>query len=63
MAKKYIDFVIDDDGSVEIEAVGFTDNTCREATKSFEELGKVNSRKMKTEKASSKNTIRASTKS
>lgn len=56
---KYVDYVIDEDGNVEIEANGFTDGACREATKAFEDaLGVVKERKMKVLETAPKNTVK-----
>lgn len=48
MTKKFVEFVIDEDGNVEIEANGYTDGSCRQATLDYEKaLGVVTSRKIK----------------
>ncbi len=45
---KEIEITIDEDGSSSVEAFGYTDNTCKAATREIEEaLGAVTSRKEK----------------
>ena len=48
MSKKEIIVLIDKDGKPQIEAVGYTDGSCRSATEAIEKaLGGVTERKMK----------------
>lgn len=50
MPKQIIEFVIDEDGSVEMDASGFTGPACLRATEPFEKaLGTVASREAKKE--------------
>lgn len=56
---KYIEMVFDDAGSTKIEAHGFTDGTCRAATKSLEDaLGRVQKRTVKNQ-VCAKQTVKA----
>lgn len=58
MNTKYVDFVIGDDGNIEIEANGYTDGACRNATKDFEEaLGTVANRKIKSRECEVKQNV------
>jgi len=48
MGSKFIEFTIGDGGQVAVEPQGFTDGTCHDATRPFEQvLGVVTSRKIK----------------
>jgi len=59
IGSKYIEMVFDADGTTKIEAHGFTDGTCRAATKSVEDaLGRVQKRTVKNQ-ACAKQTVKA----
>ena len=48
LGEKYLEFTIDPQGAVTVEAHGYKDGTCRLATENFEKaLGAVQSRKIK----------------
>lgn len=57
--KKYVDYVIEDNGDVTLEAHGFEGGECRQATKDFEEaLGIVTGREVKHERVEVKNKLK-----
>jgi len=49
MAKEEIVVSLGEDGSVQLEGMGFKGNACDQAMEAFEQLGKVTSRKNKGE--------------
>lgn len=60
MSRKEIEITIDEEGNGSIEAFGFTDGSCKAATKELEEaFGTVQKRKMKDHKVDVKQKVKA----